>query len=185
MTGSGRRTAADGVGVSIVAAVAANGVIGDRGAMPWRLSTDLRRFKALTLGRPVVMGRRTFESIGRPLAGRANIVVSRRPDFRPEGVAVAASLDAALAEARAAALRAGLDEVFIIGGGELYAAAMPYADRLHITHVAAHPAGDTVFPAIDPAVWFRVSGEDVPAGEKDTAPTTYAVYARRDRVASR
>ena len=173
------------VAVSIIAAVAENGVIGDGGAMPWRLSTDLRRFKALTLGKPVVMGRRTFESIGRPLPGRANIVVSQREGYRPEGVTVAASLDAALAGATAAASGAGLDEVFVIGGGEIYAAAMPHADRLHITHVAARPSGDTTFPAIDPAVWTRVSGEDVPTGEKDTAPTTYAVYARRDRDSSR
>jgi dihydrofolate reductase len=173
------------VTVSIIAAVAANGVIGEGGAMPWRLSTDLRRFKALTLGKPVVMGRRTFESIGKPLPGRANIVVSRRDGYRPEGVSVAASLDAALAEARAAARRAGLDEVFVIGGGEIYAAAMPHADRLHITHVAARPAGDTLFPAIDPGVWTRVSVEDVPAGERDTAPTAYVVYIRRDRAASR
>lgn len=173
------------VAVSIIAAVAENGVIGDGGAMPWRLSTDLRRFKALTLGKPVVMGRRTFESIGKPLAGRANIVVSRREGYRPEGVTVAASLDAGLAEARHAAREAGLDEVFVIGGGEIYTAAMPHADRLHITHVAVRPSGDTVFPAIDPGVWTRVSGEDVPAGEKDTAATTYTVYARRDRVASR
>jgi dihydrofolate reductase len=175
----------NGVTVSIIAAVAENGVIGEGGQMPWRLSTDLRRFKALTLGKPVVMGRRTFESICKPLPGRTNIVVSRREDYRPEGVAVADSLDAALVEARAAALAAGLDEVFVIGGGEIYAAAIPHADRLHITHVAAQPSGDTLFPGIDPAVWTRVSAEDVPAGEKDTAPTTYAVYARRDRIASR
>jgi dihydrofolate reductase len=173
------------VAVSIVAAVAENGVIGDGGAMPWRLSTDLRRFKALTVGKPVVIGRRTFESIGKPLDGRANIVVSRRPGYRPEGVSVVPSLDAALAGAKAAARQAGLDEVFVIGGGEIYAAAMPHADRLHITHVAARPEGDTRFPVIDPAVWTRVSAEAVPAGEKDSAPTTYAVYARRDRMASR
>jgi len=173
------------VAISIIAAVAENGVIGKDGAMPWRLSTDLRRFKALTLGKPVVMGRRTFESIGKPLAGRANVVVSRRTDYRPEGVAVAASLDAALSEARASASQGALETVFVIGGGEIYAAAMPLADRLHITHVAARPAGDTVFPAIDPAVWTRVSEAHVPAGEKDTAPTTYAVYERRARVASR
>lgn len=175
----------NGVAISIIAAVAENGVIGNDGAMPWRLSTDLRRFKALTLGKPVVMGRRTFESIGKPLAGRANIVVSRRGDYAHEGVTVAASLESALAEARHAAREAGLDEVFIIGGGELYAAAMPHADRLHITHVAARPSGDTVFPAIDPAIWTRVSAEDVPAGDKDTASTTYAVYTRGNRVASR
>lgn len=177
--------AAGDVTVSIIAAVAENGVIGDEGAMPWRLSTDLRRFKALTLGKPVVMGRRTFESIGKPLTGRANIVVSRRSDYRPDGVTVAASLDAALREAKAAARRANLEEVFVIGGGEIYRAALPLADRLHITHVAAQPAGDTLFPAIDPAAWTKVSEEDIPPGEKDSAATTYAVYHRRDSVPSR
>ena len=173
------------VAVSIIAAVAENGVIGDGGAMPWRLSTDLRRFKALTLGKPVVMGRRTFESIGKPLPGRANIVVSRRSDYRPEGATAAPSLDAALEAAKAAARESGLDEIFVIGGGEIYAAAMPYADRLHITHVAGRPAGDTRFPVIDPAVWTRVSEEHVPPGGKDTAATTYAVYRRFDRATSR
>lgn len=175
----------DDVTVSIIAAVAENGVIGDAGAMPWRLSTDLRRFKALTLGKPVIMGRRTFESIGKPLSGRINIVVTRQPRYHPEGVTVAASLDAALAAARTAARNAGLDEVFVIGGGEIYRAALSFADRLYITHVAARPAGDTLFPAIDSAVWERIAEEHVPPGEKDTAATVYAVYRRRDSVASR
>ncbi|HET7715856.1 MAG TPA: dihydrofolate reductase [Bauldia sp.] len=173
------------VAVSIVAAVAENGVIGNGGAMPWRLSADLRRFKALTLGKPVIMGRRTFESIGKPLAGRMNIVVSRQPEYRPEGVAVVADFSAALERAKAEARTLGVDEVFVIGGGEIYAAAMPLADRLHITHVAARPAGDTSFPAIDPDLWERTSEERVPAGEKDSAATTYAVYRRRRRVTSR
>jgi dihydrofolate reductase len=178
-------TGSSDVAVSIIAAVAENGVIGDEGRMPWRLSTDLRRFKALTLGKPVVMGRRTFESIGKPLAGRANIVVSRRQDYRPEGVTVVPTLDAALTAAKAAARQAGLDEVFVIGGGEVYEAALPFADRLHITHVAAKPEGDTRFPPIEVATWAKVTEEHVPPGEKDTAATTYTVYRRRDRVASR
>ena len=167
------------IAVSIIAAVAENGVIGDGGGMPWRLSTDMRRFKALTMGKPVVMGRRTFESIGKPLAGRINIVVSRRRDHRAEGATVAASFDAALEEAKEAARQAGVDEVFVIGGGEIYAAAMARADRLYITHVAARPDGDTRFPAIDPRYWARVSEERVPEGEKDSAATTFTVYHRR------
>lgn len=174
------------VAVSIIAAVAENGVIGDGGGMPWRLSTDMRRFKALTMGKPVVMGRRTFDSIRKPLAGRANIVVSRRPDYQPEGVTVAASFDAALEKAKEAAVQAGVDEVFVIGGGEVYQAAMTTADRLYITHVDAEPHGDTRFPAIEPRIWATISEERVPQGEKDSAPTTFAVYRRRrDDVASR
>ena len=171
--------------VSIIAAVARNGIIGSEGTMPWQLSTDLRRFKALTLGKPVVMGRLTFESIGRPLPGRENFVVSRRQGYRPERVTVVASLEAALAEARSAARRTGAGEVFVIGGGAIYEAALPLVDRLHITHVAAEPEGDTRFPAIDPAAWVRVAEEHVPAGERDTAATLYAVYERAGDAASR
>lgn len=170
------------VAVSLIAAVAANGIIGDGGGMPWRLSTDMRRFRALTMGKPVVMGRRTFESVGKPLAGRTNIVVSRRPDYRPDGATVADSPAAALAMAIDAARQSGLDEVFVIGGGELYAAALPLADRLYITHVDVRPTGDTRFPAIDPAIWRPVSEERVPSGEKDSAATTFVVYGRRGDV---
>ncbi len=173
------------VAIALVAAVAENDVIGTAGDMPWRLSSDLRRFKALTLGHPVVMGRRTFASIGRPLPGRDNIVVSRNPAFAADGVEAASSLDAGLALAFAAARKAGLDTVFVIGGGELYAAAMERADRLHITHVAASPEGDTHFPPIDPAIWEPESEERVAAGEKDTAATRYVVYRRRISAASR
>ncbi len=171
--------------VSIIAAVARNGVIGNDGAMPWRLSSDLRRFKALTLGRPVVMGRRTFESIGRPLPGRANFVVSRRAGYQPEGVAVVSFLDAALAGAKDVARRDGVGEIFVIGGGALYEAALPFADRLHITHVAASPDGDTAFPPIDPGAWVRVSEVHVPAGDTDSAATLYAVYQRHQDIGSR
>jgi dihydrofolate reductase len=175
-----------GVAVSLIAAVAANGVIGKDGGMPWRLSTDMRRFKALTMGKPVIMGRRTFESIGKPLAGRLNIVVTRQAAYRPEGAAVAASPEAALAMAKEAARAAGVDEVFVIGGGELYAATLPLADRLYITHVEATPSGDTRFPTIDPRAWAKVSDERFPAGEKDSAATAFTVYhRRRDRGASR
>lgn len=166
--------------VSIIAAVAENGVIGADGAMPWRLSTDLKRFKRLTTGKPVVMGRKTFESIGKPLAGRLNVVVTGNPDFRADGdVAVVPDLEAALA---LAADRAGeAQEVVVIGGGQVYAAAMDRADRLYITHVAARPEGDVHFPDIDPEIWHPVSQEEVPAGERDTAATRFVIYERRRR----
>lgn len=167
------------VSVALIAAVADNGVIGDGAAMPWRLSTDLRRFKSLTLGKPVVMGRRTFESIGKPLPGRTNVVVTRNSSFAPAGIVVVADIASALATARQAARKDGHGEAFVIGGGEIYRQAMTKADRLHITHVHARPAGDVTFPPIEDCVWERVSAEDVPAGEKDSAATTYAVYRRR------
>ena len=164
--------------IALIAAVAANGVIGDGTGMPWRLSTDMKRFKALTMGKPVVVGRKTFESFGKPLSGRANIVVTRQAGYRPEGVVVAASLNSALKRAAEVAEATGADEVMVLGGGEIYAAAIGRADRLYITHVAAEPSGTVHFPAIDPALWHVVSQEGVPAGEKDSAATVFTVYER-------
>lgn len=166
--------------VAIIAAVAENGVIGSDGDMPWRLSTDLKRFKQITMGKPVIMGRRTFQTLGKPLPGRTNIVVTRDPSFRADGVVTAGDLPAALAAASDAAGRAGSDEVFVIGGGQIYAAAIDRADRLYITHVDAQPAGDTHFPPIDPGKWRQLSSEPVPAGDKDSAATTYTVYERTE-----
>lgn len=168
------------VRVSIIAAVAGNGVIGAGNAMPWKLSSDLKRFKALTLGKPVVMGRKTFESIGKPLGGRLNVVVTRRTDFAPDGVTVAPTVDAALVAAEAGAKAASADEIMVIGGGEIYRAAFDRADRLYVTHVEASPEGDTHFPGIDPAVWRSTTAETLPFGPKDSAPTTFVIY---DRIA--
>ena len=161
--------------VSIVAAVAENGIIGVRQALPWRLSSDMQRFKRLTMGKPVVMGRKTYDSIGKPLTGRLNIVVTRR-SIAGEGVVIAPSLEAALviAEGRSG----GAEEIMVIGGGQLYAAAIGLADRLYITHVEATPEGDTRFPIIDPAIWKAVSAERLPASEKDSVATTFVVYER-------
>ncbi|SDB40118.1 dihydrofolate reductase [Bauldia litoralis] len=162
--------------VSIIAAVAENGVIGADGAMPWRLSTDMKRFRRLTTGKPVVMGRKTYESIGKPLVDRLNVVVSRQDSFRPDGVAVRPSLAEALAFATDRAGEAS--EIVVIGGGQVYAAAMALADRLYITHVAVSPEGDVHFPVIDPSVWRETAREEVPAGERDSAATVFAVYER-------
>jgi dihydrofolate reductase len=161
--------------LSIIAAVAENGVIGAGNAMPWKLSSDLRRFKTLTMGKPVIMGRKTFSSIGKPLPGRPNIVVTRQADFVPGGVTVAASVDAALAAAEAAA---GGDEIMVIGGGEVYRAAIDRADRLYITHVEAVPDGDTHFPPIDPAIWRATTAERLPSGPKDSEASTFVIYER-------
>jgi dihydrofolate reductase len=165
-------------------AVAENGVIGSEGGLPWRLSTDLKRFKAGTLGKPIIMGRKTWESFPkRPLPGRLNIVVTRDTAYRAEGGETAGSLRDAIALARARArCMAAADEICVIGGGEIYAQAVPLADRLHVTHVLANATGDTVFPPIDPEIWYLASSEEFPAGEKDTHATRYAVYERRTAV---
>ena len=170
--------------IAIYVAIAENGVIGRKGGLPWRLSTDLKRFKAGTMGKPIIMGRKTWESFPkRPLPGRLNIVVTRDKAYRAEGAETASSLQdaVALATIRARCM-AGVDEICVIGGGEIYAQALPLADRLHVTHVLAKVDGDTVFPPIDPEIWHLVSAEDFPAGEKDTHATRYAVYERRAAV---
>ncbi len=164
--------------IVLLAAVADNGVIGRDNALPFRQSSDLKRFKALTLGKPVLMGRKTYLSIGKPLPGRTNIVVSRSPDFAPEGVIVARSLDAALAAARDDARKCGAGEIVVIGGTDIFAQTMPLADRLEITHVHSRPDGDTFFPPIDATQWRAVARSDHPAGPRDEAAFSYVTYAR-------
>lgn len=164
--------------LAIIAAVADNDVIGAAGAMPWRLSTDLKRFKQITMGKPVIVGRKTYESIGRPLPGRTNIVVTRDKGFRAEGARIVDNLEAALDLGRKEAEAAGVDEFMVIGGGELYRQSIGRAERLYITHVHAAPFGDTRFPPIDPTRWRAVSKEAVPVGEKDSAASDFTVYQR-------
>jgi dihydrofolate reductase len=167
--------------IAIHVAVAENGVIGRGGGMPWSLKSDLQRFKAETMGKPIIMGRRTWESIGRPLPGRLNIVITSDSDYRAEGAETVHSLEAALELAKSR-LRSmdGVDEVCIIGGGEIYRQALPIADRLHVAHVLEAVVGDTHFPPIDPQVWELVSEEHVPAGEKDSHATRRSIYRRRE-----
>lgn len=167
------------VPVAMIAAVAENGVIGAGGAIPWRLPTDFAHFRRTTMGKPVIMGRKTFESIGKPLAGRTNIIVTRQNGYLPDGVVVASSLGAALERAHAIAAADDAAEVIVAGGGEIYRDAMPLADRLYITHVAARPDGDTRFPAIDPADWEVADEPDMVAGDKDSAAFRVRVYRRR------
>lgn len=166
--------------IAIYVAVAENGVIGREGGLPWRLSSDLKRFKAGTMGKPVIMGRKTWEGLGRPLPGRLNIVVTRDEKYRVEGAEVAGSIDDAvrLASVRGRCM-AGADEICVIGGGEIYRQAIELADRLHVTHVLGSVDGDTRFPAIDPETWKPVRSEEFPAGEKDSHATRYVVYERR------
>jgi dihydrofolate reductase len=172
-SGAPRHTA-----IVLLAAVADNGVIGRDNALPFRQSSDLKRFKALTMGKPVLMGRKTYLSIGKPLPGRTNIVVSRDLGFAPPGVLVARDLDSALAMARNDALHRGADEIVVIGGTGLFEQTMPIADRMEITHVHARPAGDTYFPPIDAAQWRAVVRSEHPAGPQDEAAFSYVTYAR-------
>ncbi|MBZ9978594.1 dihydrofolate reductase [Mesorhizobium sp. BR-1-1-10] len=172
--------------VAIYVAIAENGVIGRDGGLPWRLSTDLKRFKADTMGKPIIMGRKTYEGIGRPLPGRLNIVVTRDKAWRAEGVEVAHTLEAAIQLATVRGRRmTGVDEVCIIGGGEIYAQALPLAERLHVTHVLAAVDGDAHFPPIDPDVWQVVSSREIASGEKDSHATRYTVYERRREIVRR
>jgi len=170
--------------IVLVAAVAANGVIGQGGALPWRLKSDMRLFRERTWGRPVLVGRRTYESFSRkPLPGRTNIVVSR--DFAAPGVLVAPSLAAALDAARGDALRRGADEIVVVGGADIYGQTMPLAERLVITRVRLQPAGDTSFPAFDPAFWHEVERADHAAGPEDEADFSIHVYQRQARDPAR
>ncbi|WEX76290.1 dihydrofolate reductase [Sinorhizobium numidicum] len=171
--------------IVIVVAVAKNGVIGRGGDLPWRLSTDLKRFKALTIGKPVVMGRKTWASIGRPLPGRPNVVISRTPGFEAQGAEVAPSLQGALEMAREHAAAIGADEICIIGGGEIYRQSIDLADVLHVTEVQAEVDGDTRFPQIDPAVFEKVFEEDLPRGEKDSHAMHFITWRRRRTPAER
>ena len=164
--------------VVLVVARGSNGVIGRDGDLPWRLRSDLQRFKADTMGKPILMGRKTWESFPRkPLPGRLNIVITRDRSYVAEGAETVGSLDAALAAGRAG--MPGADELCVIGGGEIFTQAMPLADRLHVTHVLAEIDGDTLFPPILPSEWRILSAIDIPAGEKDSHATRYAVYERR------
>jgi dihydrofolate reductase len=166
--------------IVLIVAVAENGVIGADGAMPWRLKSDLQRFKALTFGRPVVMGRKTFVSIGRPLPGRTNIVITRDRDFRAAGVVVTSTLADAMAIATGDALRRFATEIAVIGGAEIYAQCFACADRLEITEVHARPDGDTRFATIDAADWEEVARVRNPAGPNDSADFSYVTFRRLD-----
>jgi dihydrofolate reductase len=167
------------VAVLLLAAVAENGVIGRGNALPWRLKSDLQHFRALTMGKPVVMGRKTYLSIGRPLKGRTTIVVSRDRAFAAPGIVVAPSLPAAFAAARGDALRRGADAIIIVAGGaDIYAQAMPQATRLAITHVRMRIDGEARFPAIDPKLWHEIERTEHEPGAGDDAAFAFVTYQR-------
>jgi dihydrofolate reductase len=171
--------------ILLVAAVAENGVIGRDGGLPWRLKSDLRHFRSVTMHKPLVMGRRTWESISKALPGRTNIVVTRDPAFTARGAVVATSLAVALEVARGDALRRGADSVAVIGGGDIYAQLMPAATCLEITRVHARPDGEAVFPTIDPALWRETARRECAAGPGDETSFAIVTYRRSSTVGDR
>ncbi|MBA3811779.1 MAG: dihydrofolate reductase [Caulobacteraceae bacterium] len=159
---------------------AVNGVIGRAGGLPWRLGSDMARFRALTLGKPVIMGRKTWDSLPRkPLPGRMNIVLSRDGSFAPAGAVVCDDLSQAVQIGREQAREDGAPEVCVIGGAALIEAALPRASRVYLTEVEARPAGDVVFPSFAESDWIEVSRESFPAGEKDDHPFVFRILERR------
>ncbi|MGU5685540.1 MULTISPECIES: type 3 dihydrofolate reductase [unclassified Aeromonas] len=161
--------------ISMIAAMAHDRVIGKDNQMPWHLPADLAHFKRVTLGKPVLMGRKTFESIGRPLPGRRNLVISRNPGYQAEGIEVVGSVEAALALLASSAV----EELMVIGGGHLYAEMLPSADRLYLTQIDLVVEGDTRFPAFDDGQWQRIDCESHPADEKNPHPYRFETWQRR------
>jgi dihydrofolate reductase len=168
-----------GVRIAIVVAVAENRVIGRGGALPWRMSSDLKRFRRLTWGKPIIMGRKTFESIGKPLDGRDNIVVSRNSSFRCTGVHVASNFEAALELAIRLAVERGVNEVVVVGGANLYQAALPYAERIYLTQVHGRVGGDTTFPGLDLDQWREIERIPCLRGSKDDFCSDFVIYERK------
>ncbi|WP_148925498.1 type 3 dihydrofolate reductase [Stutzerimonas stutzeri] len=164
--------------LAMIAALADNRVIGLDNKMPWHLPADLKHFKATTLGKPIIMGRKTWDSLGRPLPGRLNLVVSRQPDLQVEGAETFTTLDAALVRAEQWAREQGVDELMLIGGAQLYTQALGQAQRLYLTRIEANPAGDAFFPAYDEADWELVDSEAHPA-EGETPAYRFETWQRR------
>jgi dihydrofolate reductase len=165
--------------LAFVVAVAENGVIGRDGHLPWRLPSDLKRFRALTLGKPVIMGRKTFASIGKPLAGRDNIVLSRQPSFHPPGVMVTARLEDAIDLGRRLAAQRGVEEVAIIGGAEIFRASLPLADRIYLTLVKAAPEGETRMLDLAAETWQQTAREPMLQGPNDQYAADFIVLDRK------
>jgi len=162
-----------------VAAVARNGVIGADNGLPWRVSSDLKHFKALTMGKPLILGRRTFESLQRPLPGREIIVVTRDPRFSPAGVRIAHSPLEALAVARRLAMAMAVDEIIVGGGAEIFRALMDQTRRIELTEIALEPEGDAFFPSLDMAQWRETKRETPPRGERDEADFAFVTLVRQ------
>jgi dihydrofolate reductase len=164
--------------ISMIVAAAENGVIGRDGQLPWRQPTDLKTFRRLTMGRPIIMGRKTFQSIGKPLDGRTNIVVTRDKAFRADGIHCVYSLEAAIALARPVVEASVAPEIMIIGGAELYRAAMPLATRIYLTRIHATPTGDAAFETPTAAAWQQVSATALARAANDDHEATLTVWER-------
>ena len=162
--------------LSMIVAVSENGVIGRNNSLPWYLPNDLKYFKQTTMGKPVIMGRKTYESIGKPLPGRTNIVITRQADYQPEGVKVVNSVEAAKELAESVCLIDGQDEAMIMGGAEIYALSLPYTDRLYLTEVHADVQGDAFFPEYDKSRWQEVAREDFAAEGPNPYSYSFVVY---------
>ncbi len=175
---AGSPVAANEPKLVLIAAVALNGVIGKNNDMPWSVPSDLKYFKRLTVGKPLIMGRRTFQAIGRSLPGRPNLVVSSDRTFAADGIETFPDLDAARARARDLAADLGAGEIMIGGGGQIYAQAIAQADRLEITEIQASPEGDTLFPEIDDRLWRCVSKSEPAQGPRDSASIIHLSYER-------
>lgn len=165
--------------VALIVAVAENGVIGRDNSLPWDLPGDLQYFKRTTLGKPIIMGRKTWEAIGRPLPGRSNIVISRQLAYDAPGASVVATLEQALALATGIAREADVNEIMVIGGAAIYAAALPVADKLYVTEVHAELEGDARLPAIDWTFWGESSRERYHAGKSNSYDYSFVVYDRK------
>lgn len=166
------------VKLSLIVAMAENGVIGKDNALPWKISSDLKYFKKMTMGKPIIMGRKTFQSIGKPLPGRVNIVITRDKTFSVEGVITALSLEMALEVGLNMARVKKVDEVMVIGGAEIYQLCLPEADRLYLTRVHGDVTGDTTFPALNSDDWLEYSHKRYKAGEKDSHDYSLIVLDR-------
>jgi len=167
------------VTITMIAALARNNVIGANGEIPWYIPSDFAHFKRVTMGKPMIMGRKQFESVGRALPGRTNIVVSRQENYQPGGVIVINDFLAAIEHAKSIALADRVEEIMIIGGGEIYRQGMGLADRLFLSHVELDVAGDVVFPELDMTVWEVVEQLPVDPDERDEAVYSIKVYCRR------
>lgn len=163
---------------SLIVAVAQNSVIGRDGGLPWRMPSDLKKFRRLTMGKPIVMGRKTFESIGKPLDGRHNIVLSTDPSFNADGVNVFSNLDDALILARTIARTSGQDEIMIIGGADIFRATLPIAQRVYWTEIKGNPEGNVFFEPLDTKKWHEVSKEILPQALNDDYEAILKIYER-------
>lgn len=162
--------------VALIAAFAQNRVVGIDNTLPWHLPEDLKYFKRTTSGKAIIMGRKTYESIGRPLPNRTNIVVSRNPEFKADGVVTVSTLEEAITHAESVNHINGVDEVMIIGGAAIYEASLPMADRLYLTHVHANVKGDAYFPDVDLTSWKEVGREDFEKDDSNPFDYSFAVY---------